>query len=55
MNRHGRWEAGQDTWYAFAGKPWQVGSGEMPPGTVRIRIRVRIRVRVNVRARAGQV
>ena len=30
----GRWEAGKATWNAFAGKPWQVGGGEMPPGTL---------------------
>ena len=24
----GRWEAGKDTWNAFAGKPWQVGGGK---------------------------
>ena len=23
-----RWEAGKDTWNAFAGKPWQVGGGK---------------------------
>ena len=29
-----RWEAGKDTWHAFAGKPWQVGSGKGTPDTL---------------------
>ena len=29
-----RWEAGKDTWNAFAGKPWQVEGGEEAPGTL---------------------
>ena len=35
----GRWEAGRDTWNAFAGIPWQVGRGEMLPGTATAGVR----------------
>ena len=36
-----RWEAGRDTWHAFAGKPCQVGGRKMPPGTLLRRFRSR--------------
>ena len=36
-----RWEAGKATWNAFAGKPWQVGSREMPPETLSREFRAR--------------
>ena len=31
---HARWTTGKATWNAFAGIPWQVDGGEMPPGTL---------------------
>ena len=36
-----RWEAGKDTWNAFAGKPWQVEGGEEAPGTLSLENRGR--------------
>ena len=36
-----RWEAGKDTWNAFAGKPCQVDGREMPPGTLSLENRGR--------------